>query len=79
MEDTVRGIDGEKLLEVDALGRVKLPKGKSRALDATLEKPAVPGKNLILTIDQDLQLAATKAFGEKIGSLVAIDPRTGEF
>src|SRR5262249_52765698 len=41
-------------------------------------KLAIPGKNLILTIDQDLQLAATKAFEEKIGALVALDPRTGE-
>jgi len=78
MEDILRGEDGEKLVEVDALGRVKLEKGKGRALNAEIEKPAVPGKNLILTIDQDLQLAAAKAFGDKIGSLVAIDPRNGE-
>jgi penicillin-binding protein 2 len=78
MEDTVRGIDGESLMEVDALGRVKLKKGKSRVLEGAIEKPAVPGRNLILTIDQDLQMAATKAFGEKIGSLVAINPKNGE-
>lgn len=78
MEDIVRGIDGEELKEVDALGRIKLEKGKGRVLGDNQNKPAVPGKNLILTIDQDLQLAANKAFGDKIGSVVAIDPRNGQ-
>lgn len=77
MEHILRGIDGEKLLEVDALGRIKLERGKGRVLDSNHEKTAVPGKNLVLSIDQDLQLAATQAFGDKIGSLVAIDPKTG--
>ena len=78
LEDTLRGIDGEDLKEVDALGRIKLEKGKGRVLDANANKAAVPGKNLILTIDQDLQLAANKAFGDKIGSVVAINPKNGE-
>ena len=79
MEEELRGIDGEEIKEVDALGRVKLDKSKGRVIgSANPDKPAVPGRNLILTIDQDLQLAATKAFGEKIGSLVAIDPRNGQ-
>jgi len=79
MEDSLRGIDGEKLVEVDALGRTKIDKGGGRVIQGGLpEKPPIPGKNLILTIDQDLQTAATEAFGEKSGSVVAIDPRSGE-
>lgn len=78
LEDTLRGVDGEELVEVDALGRTKLDKGRGRVLDQTQDKPAIPGKNLILTVDQDLQLAATQAFGDVAGSLVAIDPRSGE-
>ena len=80
LEDTVRGVDGEKLVEVDALGRIKLDKagGRSRVLSQARELPPVPGKNLILTIDQDLQMVATKAFGDKVGGLVAINPKTGE-
>jgi penicillin-binding protein 2 len=78
MEDTLRGIDGEDIKEVDALGRIKLERGKGRVLSSSATKPALPGKNLILTIDQDLQLAATQAFGDKIGAMVAIDPRSGE-
>lgn len=78
MEEVLRGQDGEKLVEVDAYGRIKLERGKSRVLQNAAEKQAVPGKNLILSIDQDLQLAATQAFGDKVGGLVAIDPRSGE-
>jgi penicillin-binding protein 2 len=78
MEDTLRGVDGEDIKEVDALGRIKLERGKGRILSSSATKPALPGKNLILTIDQDLQLAATQAFGDKIGAMVAIDPRSGE-
>jgi penicillin-binding protein 2 len=82
-EDALRGIDGEDIKEVDALGRIKLNKAKGRVLDTIPGRTAVPGKNLILTIDQDLQLAATKAFENniwdaKIGAVVAIDPRNGE-
>lgn len=77
LEPVLRGIDGEDLKEVDALGRIKLERGKG-LLSGIEDKPGVPGKNLILTIDQDLQEAATKAFGDKIGSAVAIDPRSGE-
>jgi penicillin-binding protein 2 len=78
MEDYLRGIDGEELKEVDALGRVKLDRKRNRVIQNNEGKPAIPGKNLILTIDQDLQEAATQAFGDKIGSVVAIDPRSGE-
>jgi penicillin-binding protein 2 len=78
-EDTLRGVDGEELKEVDALGRIKLERGKGRVLgDANPDKQAIPGRNLVLTIDQDLQLAAAQAFGDKNGSVVAIDPRSGE-
>ncbi|MBY0469558.1 penicillin-binding protein 2 [bacterium] len=78
LESTLRGVDGEKIVEVDALGRIKIGKEKSRVIDTHQEKLPVPGKNLILTIDQDLQLAAVEAFKDKIGSLVAVDPRNGE-
>lgn len=78
LEEVLRGEDGEKLVEVDALGRIKLDRSRGRVLATELEKSAVPGKNLILTIDQDLQMAAVKAFGDHAGAAVAINPRTGE-
>src|SRR5712692_5319922 len=42
------------------------------------EKPAEPGKQLKLTIDIDLQIAAEQALEGRNGAIVAIDPRTGE-
>ncbi len=78
MEDTLRGEDGEEWVEVDALGRRKLEKYRGRFLAENQGKSAIPGRNLTLTVDQDLQAAAAKAFGEKVGSVVAIDPNTGE-
>jgi penicillin-binding protein 2 len=42
------------------------------------ETPAVPGKQLKLTVDIDLQIAAEEALGDKNGAIVAMNPRTGE-
>jgi penicillin-binding protein 2 len=42
------------------------------------ETPAVPGKQLKLTVDIDLQIAAEEAIGDKNGAIIAMDPRTGE-
>ncbi len=78
MDQFLRGVDGEDIMEVDALGRIKLKKDRDRYLSNVLGKPAVPGKNLILTIDQDIQQAAINAMGDKIGAVVALDPKTGE-
>lgn len=78
LEDLLRGEDGEEWVEVDALGRRKLQKYHGRLIADNQGKTAVPGKNLVLTIDQDLQTAALNAFGDKVGSVVAINPNTGE-
>lgn len=77
MESVLRGVDGEEIKEVDALGRAKLEKKNGRILRHIQSRPPVPGKNLVLTIDQDLQQVATEAFGDRTGALVAIDPRNG--
>ena len=42
------------------------------------ETPAEPGKQLKLTVDLDLQIAAEEALEGKNGAIVAMDPRTGE-
>ncbi len=42
------------------------------------ETAAVPGKQLKLTIDLDLQIAAEQALEGKNGAIVAMDPRNGE-
>jgi penicillin-binding protein 2 len=42
------------------------------------ETEAFPGKQLKLTVDIDLQIAAEEALAGKNGAIVAMDPRTGE-
>lgn len=79
LEDELRGVDGQDVVEVDALGRRIRNSDAGRILDEeTPKRPVTPGKNMILTIDQDVQLAAVKAFGEKVGALVALNPKNGE-
>lgn len=67
-ESDLRGIDGEKRVEVDAVGR------EVRTLDII---DPIPGNDLHLNLDLDLQLAADKALENKKGAVVALDPRTG--
>src|SRR5580692_9561066 len=42
------------------------------------ETEAIPGKQLKLTVDIDLQIAAEEALEGRNGAIVAMDPRTGE-
>jgi len=39
------------------------------------EKPAVPGKDIFLTINIDVQKTAEAALGDRVGSIVAMDPQ----
>lgn len=67
-EKELRGIDGEKRVEVDAMGR------EIRTLDVV---ESVPGHSLHLNMDLDLQLTADKALETRKGAAVAINPKTG--
>jgi penicillin-binding protein 2 len=67
-EFDLHGITGFEQIEVDAGGHAV----------RTLERTApVAGNNLALTVDAKLQEVAEKAFGNRRGALVAIDPATG--
>jgi penicillin-binding protein 2 len=68
-DKSLRGIPGERIIEVDSLGR------EIRLLS---EKPPVKGEDVKLSLDINLQKAAEEAFGEKAGALVAIKPNNGE-
>ncbi len=72
-EHFLRGEDGKRFVEVNALGRKAELLGDKR--------PILPrrGMDLTLTIDWNLQLAAEDAFepGAR-GAIVVLDPRTGE-
>lgn len=58
--------------------RQVLVNSKGKEVGELDEKPAVPGHNLKLTVDIDLQIAAEEAMGDKNGAMVAMDPHTGE-
>jgi penicillin-binding protein 2 len=49
-----------------------------RAIRTLSRTPPVPGSNLILSIDIELQKVIEEAFGDMRGALVAIEPETGD-
>lgn len=81
-EKVLRGVDGVEFIEVDAYGRKKVlnDRKSNRVVTEIPPKPAIPGKNLILTIDEDLQKVAAEQFMKdgKTGAIVALDPNNGE-
>src|SRR5215471_6594956 len=58
--------------------RQALVDSRGRELGRLGETEAIPGKQLKLTIDIDLQIAAEQALEGRNGAIVAMDPRTGE-
>ncbi len=68
-EETLHGRTGIEEVEVTATGR------PVRSLERT---DPVPGANLILSLDIELQKLAEKEFAGKRGALVAIEPSTGD-
>jgi penicillin-binding protein 2 len=65
----LRGRDGMKRVVVNSRGEEVGTLGTVNAL---------PGHDLRLTLDLNLQLTAEAAMGDKPGAVVALDPRTGE-
>jgi penicillin-binding protein 2 len=68
-QKNLNGIRGGEQVEVDAAGR---------RLTVISRKPPVAGQNIGLTIDKKLQLTAEKCLKDKRGSIVALNPMTGE-
>jgi penicillin-binding protein 2 len=68
-ERQLHGVTGFQQVEIDADGHAV------RVLSST---PPIPGDNLVLSIDSKLQDIAEKAFGNRRGALVAINPANGE-
>lgn len=65
----LRGTDGSRDVIVNSHGK------ELGRIGQTL---AIPGKDIRLTIDLDVQRAAEQALDGKIGAIVAMDPHTGE-
>lgn len=72
-ETQLRGEKGSEILLRDARGRIK-----GRYQDGKYDVAPVPGKNLTLTLDIRLQALGERLMKGKIGSIVAIEPETGE-
>ena len=72
-EKQLRGEKGMKILLRDAHGRVQ-----GRYQNGRFDRRAVAGKNLTLGLDADLQALGERLMEGKIGSIVAIEPKTGE-
>jgi len=76
----LRGINGVGYVEVDAMGRRKKTGAEERLLGFVAQTEPIPGNNLYLTLDADLEVAAANALKSRNfnGSVVAMDPRSGE-
>lgn len=72
-EEALRGRKGTEILLRDAHGRIQ---GNYR--DGELDTLAIRGKDLTLSIDIELQQLGERLMKNKIGSIVAIEPATGE-
>lgn len=68
-EGRLRGEWGGQQVEVDGAGKVLRVLG---------EKQTRMGQDIHLTLDMDLQKAAEAAIGDRVGSIVALNPHTGE-
>jgi len=67
-DPALRGSDGQRAVVVDSRGRL---------IQEFTRKQAVPGEALHLTLDLDLQQAAERLMRDKVGAVVALDPKTG--
>jgi cell division protein FtsI (penicillin-binding protein 3) len=77
-QDLLAGRAGRQIIEEDPSGTV-IPQG------ANVDQPPVPGDNLVLTIDRQIQFRAQEALAAavkrnraKSGTVIVMDPRTGE-
>lgn len=68
-EDVLHGTVGYRQVETNAEGRI---------LRTLVRTPPVPGENLYLTMDAELQSVAEQAFEGKAGAAIAIDPSNGD-
>lgn len=72
-EKELRGEKGYKIYLRNALNKIE-----SSYKDGEYDKPAVPGNDIYTTIDAGLQQYSQRLMEGKTGSIVAIEPSTGE-
>jgi penicillin-binding protein 2 len=67
--DLLQGTDGMRRVVVNSVGK---------EVERLATQEAIPGKQIQLTIDYDLQQIAEQSLGPRPGAVVSLDPRTGE-
>jgi len=72
-EKELRGKKGVQIFLVDVHSNIQ-----GSYMDGKYDKVAIPGKDLTLTIDSELQKYGELLMQNKVGSIVAIQPSTGE-
>ena len=72
-EKELRGEKGLKVMMVDVHNRVM-----GSFDDGSLDREPVPGKDIYLGLDADLQAYGERLMVGKIGSIVAVEPETGQ-
>lgn len=68
-DQELRGIDGKEVFEISASSK------KQRSINIT---PAIPGKDIITTLDPELNRVAYQALGEQKGTVIISNPSNGE-
>lgn len=69
-DSLLQGKSGLESKTVDVRGRI--------ISDKPIVEPPQPGKNLVLTIDSEIQTLAEKTLGNRVGAVVVLKPATGE-
>ncbi|MDR1591732.1 MAG: penicillin-binding protein 2 [Prevotellaceae bacterium] len=72
-EEALRGVNGQEILLRDARGKIQ-----GRYEDGKYDVSPEAGKNLTLSIDVNLQAYGEWLMQNKVGSIVCIEPSTGE-
>lgn len=67
--DLLQGTDGQRRVIVNSIGK---------EVGHLTTQEAIPGKQITLTVDYDLQQTAEQSLGARPGAVVALDPRNGE-
>lgn len=69
-DSLLQGKPGREMSTVDVHGRI--------ISETPIVEPPQMGKNLVLTIDSDIQKLAEEALGNRVGAAVVLKPATGE-
>jgi penicillin-binding protein 2 len=77
-ESYLHGTPGHRQIVTNARGRQVPPDARELSVSLPDNESPTPGANLYLSLDLDLQILATESLRGRRGSVVAVDPESGE-